>query len=876
MNTKEMQPAARPNLGRNDPCWCGSGKKYKNCHRDADQEGESRRRQKDALFDALGRFALQRKYEIAFRQAGKLFFGVDRAPAPSDDPEQLKDFQRALDYFIFDSRLAEGTRIIELFADLEGKYLSPLQRKWLDQWQHAVLIPLEVLEVHRGQGVRVRDLLTGEEYEVREQRGSETILRWEIVFMRLMPMDEHYEFGGSGLHLPVSYFGLVHRYLNDLWLEYQLDQPEGTYKEFCHSTSHLINQFILNDIGAGMTRPPLLSTPEGDLMARCRAAYGVLDSSAALQRLRAHAGLDEEKDAEGEGHLFIWYQDDAARALLQKHGPPFVSHPPLAGDASGRRILGDLTLRADTLEINTVSRRRLDAFKELLVQALGAMIRHREDQVASLAEILADTQEDEAGAEDDELELSEPTAPASRAHDLDPAKGFIPVSDAPAELQALAEQYRADYNRRWIDLEIPALHGATPRDAVKTLAGRVRVIRLLKTFEQQQARRVVDAGPRFDWNVISEELGLSQQEFRDEARLEDLVHAKLDKIFEHCINDELDKAWNGWRQFRSEYPLTSVEDIDFGQAWSLPDILDDAVMILEYRLAMFKRFDDAQTLLDEYIALAPDNIAWARVEREVVRAERGEIDDALAALHELANDNDCELEALLERAEIQFNLLNQSDAALETLRYAAEVVEDDEEFERVYDATLELYKNAERYDEGESYWHAQNDDSQDDRDYPGLVRMLLARGDLSRAAEMVERIPGDEMSDYFSGMIAARRGDYASARAFWQNELEEASPDDSLGWHTWGDLHLWLYEPERVLQIDPAEQLHHWKAYWVRALAYAQLGDLDRAHDEAERARLAMETRGRRIHAQHTLQEYRHFARALGLADEALGALTLE
>ena len=29
------QPAAalaRPKIGRNDPCWCGSGKKYKRCH----------------------------------------------------------------------------------------------------------------------------------------------------------------------------------------------------------------------------------------------------------------------------------------------------------------------------------------------------------------------------------------------------------------------------------------------------------------------------------------------------------------------------------------------------------------------------------------------------------------------------------------------------------------------------------------------------------------------------------------------------------------------------------------------------------------------------------------------------------------------------
>ncbi len=31
----------RPKIGRNDPCWCGSGKKYKKCHMLSDQRGES-------------------------------------------------------------------------------------------------------------------------------------------------------------------------------------------------------------------------------------------------------------------------------------------------------------------------------------------------------------------------------------------------------------------------------------------------------------------------------------------------------------------------------------------------------------------------------------------------------------------------------------------------------------------------------------------------------------------------------------------------------------------------------------------------------------------------------------------------------------------
>ena len=32
------RPKSAASLGRNDPCWCGSGKKYKNCHHKDDQK----------------------------------------------------------------------------------------------------------------------------------------------------------------------------------------------------------------------------------------------------------------------------------------------------------------------------------------------------------------------------------------------------------------------------------------------------------------------------------------------------------------------------------------------------------------------------------------------------------------------------------------------------------------------------------------------------------------------------------------------------------------------------------------------------------------------------------------------------------------------
>ena len=38
-------PAVAKMLKRNDTCWCGSGRKYKRCHMDADERYFSRKRE---------------------------------------------------------------------------------------------------------------------------------------------------------------------------------------------------------------------------------------------------------------------------------------------------------------------------------------------------------------------------------------------------------------------------------------------------------------------------------------------------------------------------------------------------------------------------------------------------------------------------------------------------------------------------------------------------------------------------------------------------------------------------------------------------------------------------------------------------------------
>ena len=39
---RRRPPKEAEHLGRNDPCWCGSGKKYKKCHYESDRKYFSR------------------------------------------------------------------------------------------------------------------------------------------------------------------------------------------------------------------------------------------------------------------------------------------------------------------------------------------------------------------------------------------------------------------------------------------------------------------------------------------------------------------------------------------------------------------------------------------------------------------------------------------------------------------------------------------------------------------------------------------------------------------------------------------------------------------------------------------------------------------
>ncbi|HET8930331.1 MAG TPA: hypothetical protein VFN21_06715, partial [Acidimicrobiales bacterium] len=71
--------------------------------------------------------------------------------------------------------------------------------------------------------------------------------------------------------------------------------------------------------------------------------------------------------------------------------------------------------------------------------------------------------------------------------DPDDATGLIDPADMPPEIQAAVRRQMDAYEQAWVDESIPALGGATPREALDDPTRRDDLFRLLDQMEQHDA-----------------------------------------------------------------------------------------------------------------------------------------------------------------------------------------------------------------------------------------------------------------------------------------------------------------------------------------------------------------------------------------------------
>ncbi len=229
--------------GRNDLCYCGSGKKYKQCHLREDQAKErERREQLDAArflrFD-LPSFAREERFANAFNDALSLYWNDYYDASNAGEMSQFEAL-RFLDWFIFDHTLQDGQRILDIYQDEVGSSLKKSQKKMLDSWMEAPPAGAYELLDYDGQDLHLQNYLTKEKVNAFEAGGRGNVEVGELILTRLVPVAGHFEFSTVAAYLPAAEIdGLMEKIEAARKADAEA-HPEATKEEFLRRNSHLI------------------------------------------------------------------------------------------------------------------------------------------------------------------------------------------------------------------------------------------------------------------------------------------------------------------------------------------------------------------------------------------------------------------------------------------------------------------------------------------------------------------------------------------------------------------------------------------------------------------------------------------------------------
>lgn len=307
------QPAPRSDLGRNQQCWCGSGRKYKQCH--LHREVAPLGGRVGWLYQKAGMFLHEGPWwemvVAAAIERARYAEGTDAFRAAIHDP------------LVADAVLFEGGVFAE-FLDTRGALLPDDERLLAEQWLLVSRSVHEVEHVERGHGLTLRDVRTGDRHQVSERSASRQLHTGDLVCARVVPTGDTMQiFGG------IEPVGLAQR---DELIALLDSEPDPV------------------DLVAFLTRrfaPPMLCNTEGDPLVLCEASLASANPTTLVQALDSiYDRADQTDDTETDGSP----DEDVSVARWFEH---------VTTDGM-TRLRATVELAGDQVRVHTNSEARLD------------------------------------------------------------------------------------------------------------------------------------------------------------------------------------------------------------------------------------------------------------------------------------------------------------------------------------------------------------------------------------------------------------------------------------------------------------------------------------------------------------------------------------
>jgi hypothetical protein len=446
-------------IGRNDPCPCGSGKKYKKCcmlkdHSVPGPQDIIRSWLISKLFEFVAR-----SYKHIIPEAYDFFWNggspEETLPEVYADIAEINFHEWLLFDYVVDP---DGYKTIVDLYRKASKNLSNAEKEMLDIFKNSVLSLYEVQEVIPEQGLILKDLLLDGEYAVKEKRGTHNIFKWDILATRLLLIDGQYSICGSVYPYPVAEKQVIIDAVESEYRDFKKDNSAATLRDCLKITGSIFND-VWYEI-ATSDRLPGIITKTGEPMMFCKSVFTVSDRTGVMRSLKACRELSVDTDTR-----YTWLEE-----------PGTV----------GSTVLGTIDIVGKQLTLECMSKDRLKKGKELIKNILGDLVLHKGDTVMDPYEALE-------------------SMPAGEKANMG--------SGIPKEIeQQFFDEFMHEHMTKWLDEKIPALDDKTPRECVKSKEGRQRVTDLLKSFENIEEKKKMDGRPYVGLKWVWQELGLKYPE----------------------------------------------------------------------------------------------------------------------------------------------------------------------------------------------------------------------------------------------------------------------------------------------------------------------------------------------------------------------------
>lgn len=445
--------------GRNDPCPCGSGKKYKKCCLISSyaQTGKEESLRAKLVQDLLGFF--KANFEDSLDDAALIFWdNFDTEQYLSEELIRFADIN-FWEWIVYDFVIDEENdkTLIDLYMEYNRK-LTADEHRILTMMKNSVISLYEVLEVFPEKGLLLKDLLLGGEYDVREKAATRSVRKWDIFAARLLNIDGSYILSGAVYPYHLKQKETILNDIHGEFEEYRFDFPDAPQDEFLKRNSEIFN-FYWYDI---IQNPPhlKLATTSGEPFLFSKAVFEIKDEQAIMNGLQRIQGFEEDEDG------FTW-----------------VDKRDKEGSAT---ILGNIVKKEGKLILECNSKKRLEKGKKLILHhASGALI-HKIDSFQDPVQAL-------------------------KSHKEKPEEKT--ENTVPMEIQQeVYTRFMQKHCEKWVNEKIPALGGYTPLQAVKTEEGMKKLIELLKSFENMEEHNKREGRPFYDLSWMWGRLGLKKEE----------------------------------------------------------------------------------------------------------------------------------------------------------------------------------------------------------------------------------------------------------------------------------------------------------------------------------------------------------------------------